>query len=218
MPAVIDYIEKQQNMPLEIRDWSKANRYQEAYEFITNTGNDLSSSATFGDSSMIQNKSLLIDVLCSYLEEAEERKIVAESLRAELIRLNQLNAGALTWEAHLCEKQQTTQAYLNELLGVKNVSDDKTEQKFLSQNQMTKDSLVERGIAKRNELTNSTALLSALESQYGKYHYFSLRVLLLVVSGHNILSLCFFAAFVDIPTVFPLIICESRRKKERYRE
>ena len=217
--AILNFIHKHQNLPLEVRDWSKATRFQLAYEFITNTGGGNSggksnTNANVGGSggTLMQSNNQLVDLLCEFLAETEQRKKLAEKLRKEVVRLNKLNAGAVAWGQHLNKEQESARAYLCELLGVRSLSDGKVSggrASFVSRNQMAKDALAERGVIKKGELTDPRALLTALESQYGEFIWLWLWV---VESGK---SFYFFSVltFFFFSTFFPSYSIQAARRK-----
>eukprot|EP00946_MAST-07B_sp_MAST-7B-sp1_P002604 g2604.t1 len=184
VPAILEYIQKQQNLPLEIRDWTKATRFQLAFEFITNknsgsghkgsavkTGTQRSGTEGSGAGAMLmQSVNQLMNLLCEFLDEIEKRKRLAEKLRKEVVRLNDLNARALAWERQLNRELESAQVYLCELLCSQNLFDSKTGDKsFTSKNQMAKDALIMRGVVKKGDLTDPHALLKELQSQYSKF-------------------------------------------------
>ena len=151
LQAILSYIRKQQGLPLGLRDWSKAKRYQLAYEFLI-----LGSGS--GRGGMMNDADAFVNLMCEYLINLENRSSAADDLRSEIARLSKLQLEAETWSVELSHKKNISEEYLEELLGTSSTK---------SNNQKTKESLVDRGIAKKKELTNNMLIRNALEKQYG---------------------------------------------------
>jgi hypothetical protein len=131
LPSILNFIKKQQGLPLGLRDWDKAKRYQLAYEFLTTGSNN---------GGMMNNYDEFINLMCEYLMNLENRSSIAIDLKMEILRLNHLQKKAEEWSNHLKMSKNISEQYLNELL----CNNDK------SSNQITKEHLIERGVAKKN--------------------------------------------------------------------
>ena len=154
LPAILQFIRKQQGLPLGLRDWDKAQRYQAAYEFLTVGRGGIKG----GKGGLMDDNDEFISLVCEYLSNLENRSAVALDLKMEIVRLNNLQRMGEEWSNTLQSSKVISAQYLDELLA-------RTEDK--SKNQKTKESLVDRGIAGKNELTNYLVVKESLASTYG---------------------------------------------------
>ena len=151
LQEILSYIRKQQGLPLGQRDWSKAKRYQLAYEYLTVGGSS-------GNGGIMNDENGFINILCEYLRNIESRSVAGNELKDEIARLSTLHVEAEDWNIELYQKRNISMQYLDELLGTNTT---------ISNNQKTKESLVDRGIVPKKMLTNNGMIRETLEKQYG---------------------------------------------------
>jgi hypothetical protein len=67
LSEIIEYIRKQQDLPLIQRDWDKAKRYELAHDFLTTGGSGGGSGGSGGRGSLLQDPDEFTNLMCDYL-------------------------------------------------------------------------------------------------------------------------------------------------------